>query len=199
MTTTSVQPDTTTTATVNSTTHDFALSHCRDKLSVNVLSDEFNGTSIDASKWNKVGPWGNPVASGWANFSYHARRMFRRPTARPRSRLQNTGGGPTGTWTGGVLSTNTTKLFQYGFFEAHAKLPARSRLLASHLAVWVELDGDELDIMEFLGGDITTVLSDHAREYPVAVAGFARRAQIGQWLPFVPDAVGARSGHLLYR
>ena len=35
-----------------------------------VWSDEFNGTSVDASKWNKVGPWGHSVASGWANFSY---------------------------------------------------------------------------------------------------------------------------------
>ena len=35
-----------------------------------VWSDEFNGTSVDTSKWNKVGPWGHPVASGWANFSY---------------------------------------------------------------------------------------------------------------------------------
>ena len=25
-----------------------------------VWSDEFNGTSVDASKWNKVGPWGAP-------------------------------------------------------------------------------------------------------------------------------------------
>ena len=35
-----------------------------------VWSDEFNGTSVDASKWNKVGPWGKPVASHWANYSY---------------------------------------------------------------------------------------------------------------------------------
>ena len=56
-----------------------------------VWSDEFNGTSVDASKWNKVGPWGHPFARRGAAISpihpcLGTCRMFRRPTARLRSR-----------------------------------------------------------------------------------------------------------------
>ena len=66
-----------------------------------VWSDEFNGTSIDASKWNQVGPWGHPVASiGRPISAIHpclgTCRMFRRPTAWPRSRSIIQGAVPVG-------------------------------------------------------------------------------------------------------
>jgi beta-glucanase (GH16 family) len=122
-----------------------------------VWSDEFNGTSVDASKWNKVGPWGHPVASGWANnFSYLTSNVSVAngvATITVQKSRSN--------WTGGILSTDTTKhrkakMFQYGFVEVRAKLPKGQGFWP---AIWMYGDtgAPELDIMEFLGGDVTTV------------------------------------------
>ncbi|HKI17564.1 MAG TPA: glycoside hydrolase family 16 protein, partial [Isosphaeraceae bacterium] len=148
VTTTSVQPDPTT------PTLPPPISRTNYQL---VWSDEFNGTSVDASKWNKVGPWGIPVASHWSgHFSYNTSNVSE-ANGSATITVHNTGGGPLGTWTGGVLSTNTTKLFQYGFFEVRAKLPAGQGFWP---AIWMygsNSSDDELDIMEFLGGDKTTV------------------------------------------
>jgi beta-glucanase (GH16 family) len=124
-----------------------------------VFDDEFNGTSIDPTKWNQVGPWGVPVASHWANFSYPSfSGNFSNVSEANGSAtitVHNTGGGPLGTWTGGVLSTNTTKMFQYGFFEASVKLPAYGP--GYWPAFWLIGNDGEIDIMEWLGEDITHV------------------------------------------
>ena len=86
-----------------------------------VWSDEFNGTSIDASKWQKVG-WGWPIASSWPNFSYNTSNVSE-ANGNATITVHNTGGGPGGTWTGGILSTQGIRTYQYGFFEVRAKLP----------------------------------------------------------------------------
>jgi len=126
-----------------------------------VWSDEFNGTSIDASKWNKVGPWGHPVASGWSgHFSYN-RWNVSEANGSATITVHNTGGGPGGTWTGGVLSTDTTKLFRYGYFEARVKLPAGGGA-GLWPAFWlvgkaeVPAKDGEIDIMEFYGQTINS-------------------------------------------
>ena len=117
-------------------------------------SDEFNGTSVDTSKWNKVGPWGHSVASGWANFSYLTSNVSV-ANGLAKITVQKSGRN----WTGGILSTDTTKQFQYGFVEVRAKLPKGQGFWP---AIWLchannVTSADELDIMEFLGGDVSRV------------------------------------------
>jgi len=125
-----------------------------------VFDDEFNGTSIDASKWNQVGPWGLPVASHWSgHFTYPSFSgnfsNVSEANGLATITIHNTGGGPGGTWTGGVLSTNTAKYFTYGFFEARVKLPAAGNGIWP--AFWLVGGNGEIDIMEFFGYDATTI------------------------------------------
>ena len=127
-----------------------------------VFDDEFNGTSINPADWNQVGPWGLPDASHWyGHFTYPSLsgNMSKVSEANGNATitLQNAGGGPLGTWTGGVLSTDTTKLFQYGFFEVRAKLPAAGQ--GFWPAIWLigpNGGAQEIDIMEWRGNNITS-------------------------------------------
>ena len=117
-------------------------------------SDEFNGTSVDTSKWNKVGPWGHPIGSNWANFSYLTSNVSV-ANGLATITVQKSGSN----WTGGILSTDTTKRFQYGFVEVRAKLPPKGP--GFWPGIWLYganvTSADELDMMEFLGGDVSTV------------------------------------------
>ena len=121
-----------------------------------VWSDEFNGTSVDASKWNVVGPWGKPVGCSNPKFSYSPSNVSVANGVATIT-VHNTGGGPGGTWTGGILSTDTTKLFQYGFVEVREKLPLGKAFFP---AAWLYggKSSDELDIMEFNGNNPSTVI-----------------------------------------
>ncbi|MBV8384538.1 MAG: glycoside hydrolase family 16 protein [Planctomycetaceae bacterium] len=119
-----------------------------------VWSDEFNGTSVDASKWNEVGPWGKPVSST-GNFSYSP------------SNVSVSNGAATITarrsgnaWTGGILSTDTTKQFQYGFVEVRAKIPAGQGFWP---AIWLygNSGAPELDVMESIGDASTAYQTYH--------------------------------------
>jgi beta-glucanase (GH16 family) len=120
-----------------------------------VWSDEFNGTSVDASKWNKVGPWGHPTGSNWANFSYLTSNVSEANGVATIT-AQKSGSN----WTGGILSTDTTKQFQYGFVEVRAKLPKGQGFWP---AIWLYggTSADELDMMEFLGRDVSTVYQSY--------------------------------------
>ena len=115
------------------------------------FDDKFNGTSINPANWNEVGPWGKPVASTAANFSYNTSNVSEANGVAITA--QESGGN----WTGGILSTNGLYQFEYGFVEAYAKLPAGQGFWP---AIWMygsNSSSDELDIMEFLGGDVTHV------------------------------------------
>jgi len=123
-----------------------------------VFDDEFNGTSIDASKWSQVGPWGVPVASHWSgHFTYPSFSgnfsNVSEANGLATITIHNTGGGPGGTWTGGVLST--AKYFTYGFFEARVKLPAAGNGIWP--AFWLVGGNGEIDTMEFFGYDAKTI------------------------------------------
>jgi len=155
VTTTSVQPDTASAGSASTLPSPIAGTNYQ-----LVFDDEFNGTSIDASKWNQVGPWGLPVASPWSgHFTYPSFSgnfsNVSEANGLATITIHNTGGGPGGTWTGGVLSTNTAKYFTYGFFEARVKLPAAGNGIWP--AFWLVGGNGEIDIMEFFGYDATTI------------------------------------------
>ena len=127
-----------------------------------VWSDEFNGTSVDASKWNKVGIWGFPVASKWANFS-HLTSNVSLANGMATITVQKSGSN----WTGGILSTDTTKKFQYGFVEVRAKLPPKGQGFWPGIWLYGGTSADELDIMEWLGRDVSTVYQTYLFLYLV--------------------------------
>ena len=139
-----------------------------------VWSDEFNGTSVDTSKWNKVGPWGHPTGSNWANFSYLTSNVSV-ANGLATITVQKSGRN----WTGGILSTDTTKRFQYGFVEVR-KLRRKARAFGQASGcMGLNSSADELDMMEFLGGDASTVYQTYhfsGGQHQVP----HRRARIGQ-------------------
>ena len=108
-------------------------------------SDEFNGTSVDASKWNKVGPWRKPVASKWPNFSYLTSNVSEANGVATIT-AQKSGNN----WTGGILSTDTTKRFQYGFVEVRAKLPKGNGFWPS-IGLYGDTGAPEMDMLEWSG------------------------------------------------
>ena len=65
---------------------------------------------------------GIPVASHWANFSYLTSNVSV-ANGLATITVQKSGSN----WTGGILSTDTTKTFQYGFVEVRAKLPPKGQ------------------------------------------------------------------------
>ena len=177
-------------------------------------SDEFNGTSVDASKWNKVGPWGKPVASAWSgHFSYN-RWSVSVANGLATITAQKSGRN----WTGGILSTDTTKRFQYGFVEVRAKLPKGQGFWPAIWLYGANSSADELDMMEFLGGDASTVYqtyhfsggqhqvspksSDWTADYhlfqmkwePGRLTYYIDNVQTGSWTASVP----ARPMHFMF-
>ena len=82
---------------------------------------------------------GGPVSSKWANFSYSASNVSE-ANGMATITARNTGGGPGGTWTGGILSTNRLYQFEYGFVEVYAKLPEQAK--AFWPAIWLFGDNE---------------------------------------------------------
>ena len=121
-----------------------------------VWSDEFNGTSVDTSKWDLVG-WGKPFGSHWANFSYNESANLSIANGLATITVRNTGGGPGGTWQGAMLSTQRTHTWQYGFWEVRAKLPPKGPGFWPGIWMYGGTSSDELDLMEWLGRDVSTV------------------------------------------
>jgi beta-glucanase (GH16 family) len=152
VTTTSVQPDTASAGSASTLPSPIAGTNYQ-----LVFDDEFNGTSINPANWNEVGPWGHPVASSWANFSYPSLSGNRSNVSVANGSATITARESGSNWTGGILSTNGLHQFEYGFVEAYAKLPAGQGLWP---AIWMygsNSSFDELDIMELLGSDVTHV------------------------------------------
>ena len=83
-------------------------------------------------------------------------------------------------WNGGILSTDTTKRFQYGFVEVRAKLPKGPGFWPG---IWLYggTSSDELDMMEWLGGDVSSVYQTYHFGYDlVDNIRFHRRVRIGR-------------------
>ncbi len=131
-----------------------------------VWSDEFNGSSIDTTKWSYElggGGWGNSELESY--------------TARPENSyvsngnlyitaLQETYTGPDGiteNYTSARMVTQTKADWTYGKFEVRAKLPQGQGLWPaiwmmptySEYGTWPS--SGEIDIMELLGNDTTKV------------------------------------------
>jgi beta-glucanase (GH16 family) len=117
-----------------------------------VFDDEFNGTSINTAKWNEVGPWGQPVSSTLPGEKYLASNVTETPGL-----ATITAQTPGSTWTSGILSTNGLEQFQYGFIDVRAKLPASAGFWPAIWMYGANSSSQELDIMEFLGTDVTQV------------------------------------------
>ena len=117
--------------------------------------DEFDGTSVDTSKWNEVGPWGGPVSSTASNFSYSPSNVSEANGVATITAKQSGGN-----WTGGILSTDTTKTFQYGFFEIRAQIPSGAGFWP---AIWLygNSGAPEIDIMESIGDASTAYQTYH--------------------------------------
>jgi beta-glucanase (GH16 family) len=175
-------------------------------------SDDFPGTSIDASKWEDVGPWGHPCGSSLAGFNYSPSNVS---VANGVATITAQESG--GIWTGGILCTDTTKTFQYGYFQVSAKLPAGQGfwpgIWLCHTNAEAAATGTlgELDIMEAIGGGNTayqTVHTDSGQIYqaqttsanfttgyntygllwtPTSVSYYINGVQTGSWNVAIPD------------
>ncbi|MFB7243788.1 family 16 glycosylhydrolase [Streptomyces populi] len=127
-----------------------------------VFSDEFNGTSLDGSKWNSnwfgcSGCVTKPVNSAEASAyspsqvsvsdgSLHL-KLIEQPT---------TVGGKTYPYVSGLVNSNGKAQFTYGAFEARIYAPSSGTKMANWPAFWTDgqnwpTDG-EMDILEGLGG-----------------------------------------------
>ena len=72
-----------------------------------VFDDEFNGTSINPANWNEVGPWGAPGCIDLGQFQLSsAASNVSAANGLATITAQKSGSN----WTGGILSTDTTKV-----------------------------------------------------------------------------------------
>jgi beta-glucanase (GH16 family) len=172
VTTTSVQPDTASAGSASTLPSPIAGTNYQ-----LVFDDEFHGTSINPANWNEIGPWGEPVASDRANFSYPSLSGNMSNVSEANGATitaRNTGGGYTGTWTGGILSTNGLHQWEYGYYSVTAKLPAGQGFWP---AIWLygsNSSSQELDMMESVGGGNTvyqTVHTASGQQYQAQTTG----------------------------
>lgn len=125
------------------------------------FSDDFSGSSIDASKWNT--PAYNP-GNGELEWYQSANVTVANNLCSLNAKAQTTvQGGTTYNYTSGLINTNGLFSQAYGYFEARIKIPAGKGLWP---AFWMLPQDNswppELDIMEIIGGSPNTVyFTDH--------------------------------------
>ena len=149
-----------------------------------VWSDEFNGNSIDASKWGfEIGTGSN----GWGNNEqqYYTNRTDNAYVAdgalHIRAKKEAYGGK---NYTSARLNTNGKFTFTYGYVEARLALPSSQGIwpafwmLGANYATDVWPKCGEIDIMENVGYDPDTIVgSSHTEKYNHAI-GTQKNAKI---------------------
>lgn len=130
-----------------------------------VWSDEFDGDSLDQSKWSYMTgtgseygltDWGNNELQYYLEDNVAVRDGFMTITAK----VQSKGGK---SYTSGRIRTIDKGDWKYGKFEFRAKMPKGKGLWAAIWMLPTDLDyggwasSGEIDIMEFLGDQTTTV------------------------------------------
>ncbi|MFJ8624916.1 family 16 glycosylhydrolase [Kitasatospora sp. NPDC093550] len=128
-----------------------------------VFADEFNGSSLDAAKWNPnwfgcstctTQPVNSQEAAAYSPSQVSVSGGSLHLTAVQKPATVN---GKTYPYTSGLINTNGKAQFAYGAFEARIYVPASGTQVANWPAFWADgqnwpTDG-ELDVMEGLGGD----------------------------------------------
>jgi hypothetical protein len=118
-----------------------------------VFSDEFNGNSLDTTKWNSNYPWGiaNSDSSDiWCDkseISFNGTSIRLGCNKKKNSNVLLNGQIVTRDYGIGLISSK--QKFSYGYYEIRCKIPQIAELWA---AFWLFGDCDqELDIFEFIG------------------------------------------------
>ena len=140
-----------------------------------VWEDQFNGNTLDLTKWEPMIGNGCPNLCGWGNNELQYYRAENATVSNGTLKItalqQNFGGAP---YTSARLRTANKADFTYGRFEMRAKMPAGQGLWP---AFWL-LPTDyvfggwaasgEIDVMEYLGNDTRTVYGTihYGGEYP---------------------------------
>ncbi|MEU9046887.1 MULTISPECIES: glycoside hydrolase family 16 protein [unclassified Kitasatospora] len=128
-----------------------------------VFADEFNGSSLDAAKWNPnwfgcstctTQPVNSQESAAYSpsQVSVSGGSLHLAAVQKPA-----TVNGKTYPYTSGLINTNGKAQFSYGAFEARIYLPPSGSQVANWPAFWTDgqnwpTDG-EMDVMEGLGGE----------------------------------------------
>jgi beta-glucanase (GH16 family) len=123
------------------------------------FADEFS-SGLDTSKWN-VGWFGTgvtkaPNGAEWACMDPANVRVANGELQLSLASRQQSCGGTTQPYSGGLVNTNGKFEFSYGAYEVRAWLPGTGGVMANWPAIWADgqnwpTDG-EIDVMEGLGG-----------------------------------------------
>ncbi len=128
-----------------------------------VFGDEFDGTALDVGKW-VTNVWQG--AQCGANSGNHGSQNCYSPSAVTQSdgkahltasRNAYNFNGSIFPYTSGIINSDQKYFFAYGYVDVRAKLPKGKGFWP---AIWLYNPAytlDEIDIMEFIGGDRTTI------------------------------------------
>ncbi|WP_405364968.1 family 16 glycosylhydrolase [Kitasatospora sp. NBC_00039] len=127
-----------------------------------VFADEFNGSSLDSSKWNPnwfgCATCTTPPVNGDESAAYAPSQVSESGGSLHLTAAQKpaTVNGKNYAYTSGLVNTNGKAQFTYGAFESRIYLPAAGSQVANWPAFWTDgqnwpADG-ELDVMEGLSG-----------------------------------------------
>ena len=99
---------------------------------------------------------GHPVSSTATNFSYSPSAItVSNGVAQIQAQETN------GNWTSGILSMNGLHQYEYGYFQVTAKLPAGQGFWPALWLYGSNSSGDELDMLESVGGGNTVYQTVH--------------------------------------
>ena len=137
-----------------------------------VFSDEFNGTTLDTSKWNTAYIWGddlvfnnelqhyvdttNDPSFGFNPFSFDGESLTISTVPTPPDLLEKANGQE---YLSGVITSYDAFKFTYGYVEARAQVPVGKGYWPAFwlLNAYYDQDRPEIDIMEFIGDNQDTV------------------------------------------